>query len=316
MPFVKLDTGILNSTIWTDRDAREIFITALLMAEPRELPDTPQIAVRTLEPTGWTVPAGWYGFVPAAGPGIVRRAGVDLVNGMAALERLGGPEPESRSQAFGGRRLVRVDGGYVLLNYMAYRERDYTAAERQRRLRERRRAVTPLQSDVTPSQAVTSRMQIADSRVHTETETKTRAALTRRVDAILPTLEAWKDVEAVSERRVIVAALRNAQAELVFAYWAKIMHHENALMDRGRTSRLLKRLRENKGDVSELLYAVDGARKDPHLMGERADSDRKYDGIETIFRDRAQVERLSALAHPKGPHAMILKYPGLNGAHA
>ena len=38
MSFVKLDTGILNSTLWMDRAAREVFITALLMAEPMEIP--------------------------------------------------------------------------------------------------------------------------------------------------------------------------------------------------------------------------------------------------------------------------------------
>ena len=49
MPFVKLDCGMLDSTLWFEREAREVFITALLMAEPIELTsDTPQIAVRAL----------------------------------------------------------------------------------------------------------------------------------------------------------------------------------------------------------------------------------------------------------------------------
>ncbi len=131
--FVKLDAGILDSTVWVDLTVRNVFLTALLMAEPYELAHpTEQLQVDSLECTDWTVPAGWYGIVRAAGPGIVRRSGVDHDAGMAALRCLGEPDLESRSQEFEGRRLVRVDGGYLVLNYIRYRERDYTAAERMR----------------------------------------------------------------------------------------------------------------------------------------------------------------------------------------
>ena len=45
-------------------------------------PDDPlPIEVDKLEPTGFMVPPGWYGFVPAAGVGILRQAGVDPVLG-------------------------------------------------------------------------------------------------------------------------------------------------------------------------------------------------------------------------------------------
>lgn len=145
MPFVKLDTGILNSTLWVDRDVTQIFITALLMAEPFEVRSPlEQLEVRSLTFTGFSVPPGWYGLVPAAGVGIIRRALMDQESGYIALEKLGSPETESRSNDFEGRRLVRVDGGYVVLNYMKYRDKDHTAAERQRRMRARRKeSVTP-----------------------------------------------------------------------------------------------------------------------------------------------------------------------------
>jgi hypothetical protein len=58
-----------------------------------------------------------------------------------ALERLSAPDPESRTPDFDGRRLVRVDGGYIILNFMKYRDRDTTAAERQQRYRERHKKV-------------------------------------------------------------------------------------------------------------------------------------------------------------------------------
>jgi hypothetical protein len=140
MPFVKLDTRILQSTLWFERDARELFITALLMAEPREIHEsTPQLKVDAIEYTGFEVPPGWYGFVPAAGIGIIRQAGIARDPGLKALADLGAPDKESRSAEYDGRRLVRVNGGYVILNYIKYRERDVTAADRNRRWRQKQR---------------------------------------------------------------------------------------------------------------------------------------------------------------------------------
>jgi hypothetical protein len=160
MGFVKLDCGILNSTLWLEREMREVFLTSLLMAEPAELKeDTPQIAVNSLENTGWMVPAGWYGFVPAAGVGIIHRAQVPKDLGLVALTRLGEPEESSRTQDFDGRRLVRIDGGYIVLNYMKYRERDYTSADRSKRYRDRlasrssRRGVDASRRDITQAEA-------------------------------------------------------------------------------------------------------------------------------------------------------------------
>lgn len=170
MPFVKLDTNILDSTLWVDRDLREVFITALLMAAPREftVPQR-QIKVDSLETTEFCAPPDWYGFVPSAGVGIINRAGVDRAAGMDALRKLGEPESESRSKDFDGRRMIRVDGGFLLLTYMKHRDRDHSAADRQKRMRERKKKrsgntspVTRDVNDVTRDMPVTSR--IAESR--------------------------------------------------------------------------------------------------------------------------------------------------------
>lgn len=124
MAFVKLDAGILESTLWMQRDQRDVFITALLMTKPTKFGTTvEQIAQDSTQPTGYTLPAGWYGFVASSGAGIVRRACLPHADGMAALRALTEPDPESRSTAYEGRRMLRVDGGYIVLNYMHYRER-------------------------------------------------------------------------------------------------------------------------------------------------------------------------------------------------
>ena len=140
MPFVKLDAGILTSTLWEEPDATKlVFLTALLMAGPYEVTEPmKQLEIRSLKTTSFVIPPGWYGFIAAAGIGIIRQARVEPEPGLTALEKLGDPDPASRSSAFEGRRLVRVEGGFVVLNFFKYRDRDYSAAERMRKLRARK----------------------------------------------------------------------------------------------------------------------------------------------------------------------------------
>jgi len=167
MPFVKLDCGILNSTLWFDRQARDVFITALLMAEPYELLEPiQQIHVDSLEYTGWLVPAGWYGFVPAAGVGITHRAGIEESEGREALRVLGSPENSSRTPDYEGRRLVRINGGYLVLNFIKYREKDASAADRQRRWRERQKA----KAKGKPSRVTESPLRVISNQAEAEAE--------------------------------------------------------------------------------------------------------------------------------------------------
>lgn len=116
MPYVKLDTGILDSTLWlSDSDVRVTFITMLAMATPK-------------------------GLVEATAPGIARRANLSIETVRAALKILESTDEDSRTMAEDGRRILRVDGGYQITNYTKYREKDHTNAERQRRFRERKRS--------------------------------------------------------------------------------------------------------------------------------------------------------------------------------
>jgi len=159
MAFVKLDVEILDSSVWLDRDARDILITSLLKAEPLEVTEPmEELKTRSLEPTGWKVPPGWYGFVPASSLGLLRAAVIDKEAGLEALERLASTERESRSKANGGRRMVRVDGGFIILNYNNFQTKDHKAAERMRRYRARLKArrdvtETPRTRNVTHSDA-------------------------------------------------------------------------------------------------------------------------------------------------------------------
>ena len=191
MPFVKLDTRILDSTLWIDRDLREIFITALLMAEPMEFSDPQrQILIDSLDTTDFTAPPGWYGFVPAAGIGVINRAGVEKEAGLAALRKLGEPEADSRSKDFGGRRMIRIDGGFLVLNYMKHRDKDYTAADRQRRLRERKKR-GPGNAGATPGNAPNVTRDVASVTRNTPVTSRIAEGRVQRADA---------DAEAEGER--------------------------------------------------------------------------------------------------------------------
>jgi len=84
--------------------------------------------------------------------------------------------------------------------------------------------------------------------------------------------------------------LREQLVALGFAYWAIVCKHPNAMQDPKRSSTLRARLRENRNNISEILFAADGCRKDASAMGENKHN-RKFNGIEHIYGDRATVER-------------------------
>ena len=62
--------------------------------------------------------------------------------------------------------MVRVDGGYIVLNYIKYRDRDYTAAARAKRYRDRQKDEPSRRNAVTSHRNVTQAEEEADKEVH------------------------------------------------------------------------------------------------------------------------------------------------------
>lgn len=224
MAFVKLDTQLLNSTIWLDPIACKVFLTALLMAEPYEVrAETQSVQVNSTAPDPFVVPAGWYGFVPAAGPGIVARALVDADDGMAALVRLASPDPGSRTTAHDGRRMVRIDGGYVILNYMRHRDRDHNSAERQARFRARQKEKMSASNarngvTITPVTHASADADVEqDQKQEQEQEPReksTRAApLARPADVSEQVWADWRALRKLKRAAVTQTVLKSARAE-------------------------------------------------------------------------------------------------------
>ena len=79
------------------------------------------------------------GYVWASVLGVANRAQVTVEQARAALDKFMGPDPESRSKDFDGRRVEEVDRGWLLLNKVRFRDmRDED--DRRRKERERKRA--------------------------------------------------------------------------------------------------------------------------------------------------------------------------------
>jgi hypothetical protein len=95
--YTKLFNSILLSSIWGEDDAtRIVWITMLAMADRN-------------------------GRVEAAVPGLSHIARVPLDACAKAVKTLESPDVHSRSAEFEGRRIEKVDGGWVLLNHEKYR---------------------------------------------------------------------------------------------------------------------------------------------------------------------------------------------------
>jgi hypothetical protein len=153
--YTKLHSSILTSTVWCeDMPTRIVWITMLALAEAD-------------------------GLVDATVPGLANLARVPIEDVRRAIELFLSPDPDSRDQAFGGRRIERVGGVFRLLNYEKYRYKDSpdhkreVEAARQRRHRERKRemsrdkrdchAVTPTGRDMSRDSNVTSRQAEAEA---------------------------------------------------------------------------------------------------------------------------------------------------------
>ena len=96
--FVKLFREILMSSIWDeDADTRLLWITMLVLADQD-------------------------GYVRGTPSAIARTARLNVDAAQKALDVLAAPDPQSRTPDNDGRRIEPAPGGWMVLNYQAYRE--------------------------------------------------------------------------------------------------------------------------------------------------------------------------------------------------
>ena len=95
--FTKLFSEIITSSIWSEDDkTRIVWVTMLASCDAQ-------------------------GIVRASVSGLAHIARVNKESCLRALEVLSSPDSDSRSPEFEGRRITKVDGGWIILNHTKYR---------------------------------------------------------------------------------------------------------------------------------------------------------------------------------------------------
>lgn len=118
MGWSKLDSGILDSSIWAEPYPTRLVWVAMLARKNSE------------------------GYVAASVSGVQRFANVTREETEAALLCLESPDPDSRSQVHEGRRIMKVDGGWVVINHQQYREFSYSDSPEAIKKRKQRQSGT------------------------------------------------------------------------------------------------------------------------------------------------------------------------------
>lgn len=149
-PFVVIDAEILSSSIWSESATTKLVWLTLLI-----LCDTD-------------------GYVGAALPGIAHAAGVTREECEEALAILQQPDPDSRTQSHDGRRLERVERGWLVLNFREHLDRlsreRAKSRDRVRKHRARRNAGNAPKADMSTDVTTGNREQGKGTREQTSTD--------------------------------------------------------------------------------------------------------------------------------------------------
>lgn len=216
-------------------------------------------------------------------------------------------------------RPTRAGTVYVVVNYDQY-QGDTTEANppksQQRTRREpaenpRIRTIEGKEGKERKNKATTF-VESADSTGTSVAKLNGKSVALAEVVTQLAVIKQAEEFQALAEAQLAIDKAADVVVRLAFTYWAHMCKHPNARLDPKRAGTIRRRFLESR-DPNEILFVVDGTVKDDHLMGRTGDS--KYDGIETIYRDRAQVERLSVAGgyQPGVIHRAAKKYLGLGG---
>ena len=267
-PFVKLYGSILRSSVWQQPIATKVvWITLLALAD-----------------------AG--GFVVASIPGLAATAGVTLDECEAALACLLAPDRYSGSQVDEGRRIKPCRGGWIIINHREYRE-----LRTERHVREAER----IAGKRAEAKARASCRARPDQHVATVADVAPDAKADAEIEILSNSPPATIDVPPQEASEAGAASNSNSAGPIraVFECWQMAHGKQRSKLDAKRSARIKARLGEGF-TVQQLCGALRGAKKDPFLMGLDPRATRAFDGIETLLRDAAQVERLLTLEESAG----------------
>jgi hypothetical protein len=199
MAYTKLHQELVTSTIWREpHSTRILWVTMLAMATK-------------------------HGEVRASIPGLADLARITLDECEAALQAFLSPDKYSRTPDYEGRRIEKIDGGWMLLNHPKYRllcskedEKEATAL-RVARHRARKKEATDSNGHVTPRNAkVTDDVDIAEAEAEVIQPPLTRKRVSTppsKPDAV--SAQVWQDWLALRKaKKAPVSATVLAGAEV------------------------------------------------------------------------------------------------------
>lgn len=185
----KLFTRILDSSIWLEPNPTRIVWITMLAAMDQD---------------------GYCRF--ASVRNLAHRAVVTEEEAEKAVETLQSPDENSGNPAHGGRRIERVDGGWLVLNAKEHREtirRDIERQqnrERQKRYRDKRNAdvtdVTPMSPSYAEAEAEAEAEIKNPDRAATQPETAEKFAEIRAVYPRRAGSQRWQDAEKAYHARI------------------------------------------------------------------------------------------------------------------
>jgi hypothetical protein len=195
--------------------------------------------------------ANRYGEVQASIPGLARIAAVSVDDCEAAINKFLAPDKYSRTPDDEGRRIEKIDGGWVLLNHAKYREmasRDeakMAAAERQRRFKDRRKRNRVTQGNALVTQGndmVTDTLHIAEAEAEADTKKKNTCRISSDVEKLAKAI--WKEYPSIgkprsSQKKVIdaikaIPALERPSIDVALAALAAWKKSEHWTRDGGQ----------------------------------------------------------------------------------
>ncbi len=191
--FTKVYESILDSSIWfEDSDTRCVWLTLMALAD-------------------------MDGMVSNTIPGLARRAfpkpplekAIELT--VTALELFMSPDEYSRTETDEGRRLRKVEGGWVLINYLAYRDRRRADARKEQNKEAQQRARDRKKASARVSTRVQGQQKSAQEEGEGEGEeeipqTPTGAEDSKSQDPLLEFAVAWRELTGRSEFKEFVAS--------------------------------------------------------------------------------------------------------------
>ena len=309
--YVKIFENILDSSVWEEPHATvRVWLAMLCMADEDGVIQAIDSAIRK-----------------RAG-GSKNKSKVTDKEWKEAINTLESPDLDSKDKDYGGRRIERIEGGWLVLNKRKYRDirtrKQMQDAERQRRHRAKlvneKRDLSQPSRPVTTTVSNTEAKTVADSKAEKEKGNSTVDEASSSTALIVPTNA--KPILASDIANSLMEFMQHdlnkserlaAQCTALFSYYChKTRKRAGSTQFTVDRFNRLKRHIQQRG-LSFCLYVCDGGVKHPHL---NQDSGKNWE-LKSFFplNDADRLEKLIGITKfdDEPTHPWLAKHPDLEG---